>query len=106
MEYDKEECIIKNESDYPENILRKSLYENIEVNVKDEIEGKEEPIDTKSVEINLVKHKLTHTPIQCEKTFSRNCHLISHQRTHTGEKSYQCNQCDKTFSHKHDIIRY
>ncbi|CAL4085891.1 unnamed protein product, partial [Meganyctiphanes norvegica] len=89
MEYDNEECILPDESDYPQNILQKLF-------VKEEIEVKEEPIDTKSVEINCVKRKLTHTEEKsyqctiCDKKFSQNCHLIKHEMVHTGKKPYQC----------------
>jgi KRAB domain-containing zinc finger protein len=33
---------------------------------------------------------------QCEKAFSSNC-LHIHERIHSGEKSYICNQCGKVF---------
>ena len=33
-----------------------------------------------------------------KKTFSDNTNLKIHLKIHTGERPYQCSQCDKTFS--------
>ena len=41
--------------------------------------------------------------IQCEKAFSQKSNLDKHMLTHTEEKSYQCNQCEKAFSLKNNL---
>ena len=35
---------------------------------------------------------------QCNKAFNQSCDLTKHLRTHTSEKPYQCTQCNKAFS--------
>ena len=38
-----------------------------------------------------------------KKTFSVKGYLIGHERTHTGDKSYQCKFCKKGFSQKGNL---
>ena len=35
---------------------------------------------------------------QCDKAFNETSALMKHMRNHTGEKPYQCSQCDKAFT--------
>ena len=40
------------------------------------------------------------------KIFFKNGNLLSHIKVHSGEKSYQCNQCEKPFAHVWDLVKH
>ena len=41
-----------------------------------------------------------YTCVYCAKVFKRKFELDSHMISHTGERQYKCDSCDKAFKHK------
>ncbi|CAL4102619.1 unnamed protein product, partial [Meganyctiphanes norvegica] len=61
---------------------------------------------------NHEKHLMTHTGEklhhcnQCDKNFSLKTNLVSHERTHTGENLFKCSQCDECYSRQSSLNRH
>ncbi|CAL4130335.1 unnamed protein product [Meganyctiphanes norvegica] len=101
-------------------VLQNSTYGSFEVKINEDIEGSEELGQIEDDEINVKEElEIKEEPInftagiyQCsqyEQEYPQNshkCSLIHHQTTHTGEKPHQCRQCDKAFSRKSDLIQH
>ncbi|CAL4093184.1 unnamed protein product, partial [Meganyctiphanes norvegica] len=88
------------------SVFIECVHENVEVNFKEEIEVKEEPINIKGVEINIEKYIAIYDELIA---FAWESHLVKHELTLTEGKLYQCSICDKTFSQnclliKHEIV--
>ena len=61
---------------------------------------------------HLITHQKTHSgekPYvcrECGRGFTRQSHLITHQRTHSGEKPYVCRECGRGFTRNSVLIRH
>ena len=57
----------------------------------------------KEQEIGLRKVAVVHVCSQCDYQTPNRAHLVNHNRTHTGEKPFQCETCQKSFGSRSNL---
>ncbi|CAL4256104.1 unnamed protein product, partial [Meganyctiphanes norvegica] len=94
-----ENNINPDENYYSEEVLRKSACRISEVKIKEDIEVDEEQTMLQAVEI---EHKEEIDIFEEPIAFTGTSYLVKN----TGEKPYQCSQCDEALSCKSALIRH
>ena len=95
----------------PDTIVMESETRIDDNNIEEseEYEKNEEIFGGKSTEGNNFEENVVvkrHQCDQCDKTFPRKVDLIVHSRPHNGEKPFECDQCDRAFPRKGTLTRH
>ncbi|KAM4034696.1 LOW QUALITY PROTEIN: uncharacterized protein ACNLHF_021375 [Anomaloglossus baeobatrachus] len=54
----------------------------------------------------VFKKKKLHTCSECGKCFTKKSTIITHARSHTGEKPFSCSECGKCFTDKSKLVQH
>ncbi|XP_067321303.1 zinc finger protein 397-like isoform X2 [Anolis sagrei] len=73
---------------------------------KKDVECPEDGERSKSHGQSLQRYQNAPTRRKLHNGFKSRVHLASHQQSHTGQKPYQCSQCEKSFSRKYNLVRH
>uniref|UniRef100_A0A663FBI0 C2H2-type domain-containing protein n=1 Tax=Aquila chrysaetos chrysaetos TaxID=223781 RepID=A0A663FBI0_AQUCH len=65
-----------------------------------------------SLRSNLLTHRRSHLGERpyacpdCGRCFGQSSHLLTHQRLHTGERPYRCRDCGRSFNVNSDLVKH
>ncbi|CAL4060488.1 unnamed protein product, partial [Meganyctiphanes norvegica] len=98
------DCIVREKIEDIEIKVKPIQIQDIDMKIKEENVKYEEPVSDRT-EFYHVKHQRAHIGYKLHQgSHSDNSYLISHLKTHPGDKQYQYSQFDKTFPHKGSLI--
>ncbi|XP_018352535.1 PREDICTED: zinc finger protein 62 homolog isoform X1 [Trachymyrmex septentrionalis] len=90
-----------------QNISEQHLYEKTENEQNRDSESNQEASNIKENGEHELAEVKVHACDQCERTFALRQALLLHvQRIHVRARNYKCNECEKNFFNKHDLVKH